>query len=346
MIKMIVGNPRETYYFYNHSIKLEYDDKAHVYLKDGIPQDNVSSIVHILDKSEALINWACKQMYMSAMDGLKFYINEATGELNVTVAEIETILLDAKNAHRRRLDEAADIGKVAHAWIEQFIKATIRKDRQARRDLLDHLPVDPRARQCCKAALKWMVSHNVRWLQTEKKIYSRKWSYAGTADGLCVCDSCGDRLCCPRRFTSRLSLADWKSSNALYIEYLFQTAAYEQAIEEEWKVDIRDRWVIRLGKEDGKFDPWHLTAETFDRDFDGFITCLEAYRTVKDVKARMKEVSDAVKARDKVAKKAAKEAQLLIKCAYADRYKGTRRPNCKGKPCQTCITKYKEKHEK
>jgi len=335
----------ETYWFYNHTIRLDYDDKAHVYLKDGVPQDGVTTVVHILDKSEALINWACKMAFEKAMADLAFYKNEETGTLAITYEQIEELLRLAKNAHRERLDEAADIGKIAHAWIEAFIKATLRRDRQARRDLLDQLPSDPRAAQCCRAALKWMVSHNVRWLQTEKKVYSRQWGYAGTADGLCVCDSCGDRLCCPRKFKSRLSLADWKSSNALYVEYLFQTAAYEQAIEEEWKVDIRDRWVIRLGKEDGKFDPWHLTAETFDRDFAGFITCLEAYRTVRDVKARMKEVSDALKARERAKKKAAREARLLIKCAYADKYKGSRRPNCKGKPCQTCINIYAERQK-
>ena len=205
----------ETYWFYNHTIRLDYDDKAHVYLKDGVPQDGVTTVVHILDKSEALINWACKMAFDKAMADLAFYKNEETGTLAITYEQIEELLRLAKNAHRERLDEAADIGKIAHAWIEAFIKATLRRDRQARRDLLDHLPSDPRAAQCCRAALKWMVSHNVRWLQTEKKVYSRQWGYAGTADGLCVCDSCGDRLCCPRRFKSRLSLADWKSSNAL-----------------------------------------------------------------------------------------------------------------------------------
>ena len=342
---MIIVNPTEKFWFYGHSICLEYSDKEHTYLKDGIPQESVTQIVKILDKSEALINWACKMMFQKALSLIAFYRHEQTGEISVSYEEFEELLNTARIAHRERLEEAADVGKVAHAWIEAFIKATIRRDRQARRDLLNQLPSDPRAASCCRAAIKWMVSHNVRWLQTEKKIYSRQWGYAGTADGLCVCDSCGDRLCCPRRFTSRLSLADWKSSNALHIEYLFQTAAYEHAIEEEWKVDIRDRWVIRLGKEDGKFDPWHLTAETFDRDFAGFITCLEAYRTVRDVKARMKEVSDALKARERAKKKADREARLLIKCAYADKYKGSRKPNCnKGRPCQTCLAKYEEKH--
>ena len=342
---MIISNPMETYWFYAHTIRLDYDDKAHVYLKDGVPQDGVTTVVKILDKSEALINWACKMMFQKALSLIAFYRHEQTGEISVSYEEFEELLNTARIAHRERLEEAADVGKTAHAWVEQFIKATIRRDRQARRDLLAHLPSDPRAASCCRAALKWMVSHNVRWLQTEKKIYSRQWGYAGTADGLCVCDSCGDRLCCPTEFSGRLSLADWKSSNALHIEYLFQTAAYEQAIEEEWKVDIIDRWVLRLDKTTGKFDPWHLEAETFDRDFAGFITCLEAVRTVKDVKARMKEGSDAVKARDKTVKKAAKEAQLLIKCAAADRYKAVRRPNCnKGRPCQTCLAKYEEKH--
>src|SRR5262249_19750690 len=125
-----------------------------------------------------------------------------------------------------------------------------------RLELLGNFPVDERAANCCAAAVEWMSQHNVRWLKTERKCFSRKYGYAGTMDGLAVVDSCKDRLCCPHDFTDRLTLVDWKTSNALYVEYLLQTAAYQQAYQEETGETIADRWVIRLGKDDAEFDPW------------------------------------------------------------------------------------------
>ena len=46
---------------------------------------------------------------------------------------------------------------------------------------------DDRAKSCVKAALTWMRSHNVKWLKTEEKIYSKEYDYAGTfMDGLAL----------------------------------------------------------------------------------------------------------------------------------------------------------------
>jgi translation initiation factor 2B subunit (eIF-2B alpha/beta/delta family) len=137
-----------------------------------------------------------------------------------------------------------------------------------------------------------MVAHNVRWLRTERKIYSRKYQYAGTLDGLATVDSCQDVACCGRIYQDELSLIDWKSSNHLRTEYLYQTAAYQQAEQEEFGCDIKARWILRLGKEDGKFEAWY--EQNFEQDFEAFLGCLNLYRANKAVEKRM---SDAKKLR-------------------------------------------------
>ena len=148
-----------------------------------------------------------------------------------------------------------------------------------------------------------MHNHSVRWLKTEKKIYSRKYDYAGTMDGLALVDSCEDPACCARMFTDELSIIDWKSSNQLRADYLYQTAAYEQAEEEESGADIRARWILRLGKEDGKFEPWY--AQNFEDDFQTFLHCLNLLKAHKAAEERISTLKKDRTARKKKVKIAA-----------------------------------------
>lgn len=338
------GGVTESYFFYNNTVELRYDPKDHIYLLvDGgqlTPQDGVTDTCHIIDKSNALIPWGCKQM------ALKILRNAPSTDPIVLSKEVfEQLIQDGKSAHKEVLEDAADVGKVAHAWIEDHIKLWL-ANAATLQSFSQPLPEEPRAANCCKAALDWMQKHSVKWVCTERKIYSKAYKYAGTADGLAYVSSCNNPLCCPHAFADRLSLIDWKSSNYLYIEYLFQTAAYQCAIMEEDGVEIKDRWVIRLGKEDGEFDPWHL--EGYDRyfeDLQAFLHCLNLKRAVKAVEQRVKSVKDQIKAVKKAEAKALKEAQLAIKCKGADKYKGIKPPKCNGgNPCEMCREKYAANH--
>jgi hypothetical protein len=165
-------------------------------------------------------------------------------------------------------------------------------------------------------------------------------------DGLCYADSCGNRVCCQVEFVDRLSLADWKTSNYMSEVYRLQVAAYKRAWQEEFKAHIEDCWVIKLGKEDGDFKTWHIEAEDFDRDFEGFLTTLELTRTLRDIKAAIRESEDAVKEAAKMQKRLDKEAANKISCKNVKRYKGMRPPTCNnGQPCEACIAKYNERHK-
>ena len=206
-------------------------------------------------------------------------------------------------------------------------------------ELLKATPQDERAKNACLAALDWMHYHNVRWIHTERKIYSRKHKYAGTMDGLCWVNSCQDQLCCPQPFKDRLSIIDWKTSRFLYPEYLLQTAAYEAAYVEETKQKVEDRWILKLDKETAKFEPWHLEAETFKDDFDAFLAALDLRRKFNVVEERISNIKDLNKQKNKQDK----VKSLLQKCKKADTYKGIRKPNCnEGNPCEYCLAKYKE----
>jgi hypothetical protein len=338
------GGLTEEYKFYNGKVTLRFDPEEHVYFlvtENGlVPQAGVTTVVHIIDKSNALIPWGCKMMGEKLLKTVSKVTNSFgdTFTAPLTIPELEKWVAEAKSAHKEKIEEAANVGKEAHAWIEAYIKEELNG---AIRIL--PLPTEERAANCCKAAIDWMREHNVRWICTERKIYSRTYQYAGTLDGIALVDSCDDSLCCPEAFKGRRSLVDWKSSNYLYNEYLFQTAAYQQAYEEETKEIIEDRWIIRLGKDDGEFDAWHIGAgAAFQQDFQAFLNCLDLTRSVESVTLRMKSKKDFIKSVLKERAKAEKEAQLRVKCKKADSYKGVKPPSC---GCETCEKKYAEKQQ-
>jgi hypothetical protein len=312
------GRESEEYRFYDNEVVLRYYDDEHAYYLLGTDgseerQDGVTTVVHIIDKSNALVPWSAKMVVEKALRTVPG--TRTNGVTIMSDVELEKWLIEAKSAHKEKLEDAGKTGHIAHNHIEQYVKLVILGEIHLAAALRTILPYDERAAKACQAAFSWMDRHNVRWILTEKKIYSRKYKYAGTMDGLCVCDSCDDPKCCPNPFTDRLTVADWKTSNYLYLEYLLQTAAYENAYEEEYEVDIQDRWVIRLGKEDGEFEAWHVEGHLFAKHFGGFIEALDLTRTVADIEKDLKERKDNLRLVLKAEKDEQKAAKALVETA-------------------------------
>jgi hypothetical protein len=334
----------ESFWFYDHTIELRFEPVGHVYYKVGplgelAAQNNASSVCHIIERP-ALVPWTAKVTIEKLLRTVPTFSKEMPcstvpvkgpgGALEVgptypvvyipemSLEDFTKIALEAKSAHSDVLDDASDVGHMAHTWLEFYIRALIAGHTLEAESKLLNMPKDERAANCVRAALDWMKKHNVRWIETERKLYSKKYECAGTTDGLCRVDSCTDPLCqgCHgEQFKDKLCIIDWKSSNYLYIEYLFQSAFYQQAYQEEFSVDIDERWVLRLGNEDGEFDPWRLTATDFQEDIEGFLDCLSLTRSVKLVKERMQGQKTAMRAIKKLAKDTAKEQEKADKKA-------------------------------
>ena len=351
------GGVTEEYTFYNGQVTLRYDPKDHVYLlatPDGLEvQDGVTHICHILDKSNVLIPWACRMMAQKLIASVPVQVSDAvevigtwdgSGIEPITLKDFEKLVTASKSAHRDKLEDAGNIGHIAHAWIENYIKAMLAKDESLITQILANLPLEPRAQNACIAGLDWMKRHNVRWINTERKIYSRRYKYAGTMDGLALVDSCNNPACCKEQFKDRRTLIDWKTSNYLYVEFILQTAAYMQAYEEEMSEMIEDIWIIRLGKEDAEFEAWHIDSNLATLGWLAFLRALDLSRSMADLNRAVDDAKDIRKAAKKAEKKAMKEADLKITCKGAKRYKGTRKPKCNGgNPCETCLKKYADR---
>jgi hypothetical protein len=325
-INRFTGMTNDDVWLYNGTVHLKLN-KDHVYfLVDSVlgnlkEVDGVTNTTKIINASEQLVPWAAKVAIAKLLRLIPTELVEGILRIKpITFDEFTVIALESKSAHKDKLDEAGDIGHLAHKCLEDSITYAIQTDPDKIVRVLINLPQDERAATAAGSAKVWMDAHNVRWIETETKVYSIEHNYAGTMDGLAICDSCQDKACCQREFKDHLSLIDWKSSNHLQINYLYQTASYQRAKQEELGITIVDRWILRLGKnedEAGKFEPWFLSPDDFADDFAGFLACLSLSRLVNSVEERMKKQRNGIrvirKEQKETAKALAREQEKLAK---------------------------------
>jgi hypothetical protein len=338
----------ESYWFYNHTEELRYDVAKHVYFRVNPELGNleelhgVTTVLRVIDKSAALVPWASKMCVEKLLRTIP--LDKTLDEFGsirlapLTLEEFTKLCMEAKGAHKEHLEIAGDIGHAAHKTLEDSIKYALQNTNGVVQELRN-LPEDEKARTCAEAAFKWMTVHCVHWLTSEAKIYSKAFKYAGTLDAIAEVSSCGDPSCCTEQFSKSLSIIDFKTSNSLRTEYVFQLSAYEHAEREEKGTDIQRGFILRLPKdltESKPFQVWPVLKSEFPEAFEAFLTCIKLIELVELVTERManqkkamKETKKALdaeqkeiaKAQAKVDKEAAKAQLKLDRAVERERIK-------------------------
>jgi hypothetical protein len=314
--------------------------------------DGLDGVTHVLklavDKSQPLMRWAVRLALARAREKILAAGLGPDGAIQLFTDELDNILADAKKADSDAVEEAGDVGHAAHDFIDRVCKAILAKDEKRLEEILGDWPEDERAENGAVAAITWMVRHNIRIIKSEFRALSLDLKCCGTGDMLALVDSCDDPSCCQEVFKDRLSYCDWKTSNYLYVTYLWQSALYSAATVEEFPdLQVEDRWVLRLDKEDASFDPWHAAGrEAQAEDLHGFVCCLGVVRALEATQKRIDAVLDIRKQIKADAKAVEKLAQDKIRCPKADEYKGVRLTKClpDGGQCEACKKKFEEKH--
>ena len=113
--------------------------------------------------------------------------------------------------------------------------------------------------------LSWVEEHDVRILEAEQIVYSRKHDYVGTMDILCTM---GIGLNGEKEDHKILHFGDYKTGGGIYMDMEFQVSGYKGARLEEIEtaakleaaypkyfdlLDIGDDFIVRFAKED-KYD--------------------------------------------------------------------------------------------
>lgn len=210
-----MSNPEKTK-LYAGKIELVFDPVKHTYKVRDVIIPSVTQVVGVINKP-ALMYWA---------------VNQAIGYLQgVWVAgksydEVEILnhLEEAKKTNRKTTTDAAIVGTMVHDWISKYIKG---------HNPLE--PVNPAIKAATSAFLQWVSEHKVKFLESEIKIYSKKYAYAGTMDFEAEIDG-------------KLVVGDIKTSSGIYPEARLQVAAYQQARQEETGKTYDHRVIIRVGK--------------------------------------------------------------------------------------------------
>ena len=247
----------EEYQLYNGKIVLKFDDQLHEYTVNNKTVFGVTSIISIIAKP-ALLYWAVNQ----SVEYLKANLQPgvAFDEL-----QIKNLLDGCKYAHRKNLGKAADIGKMTHHWIEEYIKARINKETPPKR------PVNTELNNAIDSFFEWAKKNKVQLIASEQKIYSKKYKYAGTLD-------------LEAMVNGKRTIIDFKTSKAIYDDYFLQSTAYLIAREEETgKKYDGGVMILRLSKEDTSkkitsFEVKKVDAENLAMYKKVFLSCLEIYK--------------------------------------------------------------------
>lgn len=175
-----------------------------------------------------------------------------------------TLGKDGKD-YREERQRAADAGTLAHAAVEAWIHG-------------QPISFDGDPETCTKAQkafdafVAWATQSNLRVTHTEVSLVSEKYRFGGTLDAIVL--------------GNHRAMADWKSSNRIYPDYLIQIAAYGKLWEENHPDEPIDGGfhLLRFDKEFGDFHH-HFWAE-LDRAWDAFLHLRALYEIEKELRKR------------------------------------------------------------
>ncbi|MCW8932150.1 MAG: PD-(D/E)XK nuclease family protein [Gammaproteobacteria bacterium] len=227
---------------------------------DGIQYPSVTTITGMLDKP-ALLGWAARcsvEFIQENIDIVKDPVDVHAGE---------DILEQAKKAYCVKRDSAATSGTKCHKAIELYIA----NDTGMTFEVEAMLGDDDKARTGFEAFLEWESVNHVKWLETECKVTSVLYGYAGRFDAIAEVN--GVRY-----------LIDFKTSSGVYDEMSYQLCAYRQAYNEqleEGQEPIEKLAILHLDKLTGEptFKP---IIKNVLRYTELFNTLVRAYYLMKD----------------------------------------------------------------
>jgi len=256
----------ENKFTFDDSINPATGKKRHIYKLDGKRMTGVTTILGVIAKP-MLIPWASKM-------AVEYIAENFTERLLKhplpSKEEMDKFFEEAKNAHRNTKEKAGELGTDIHSIIEKIIKDAIEKHEGYLEGHFDIKTgkitngIEP-VKQI-NYFFEWAIKHKVKFLATEKQIYSESLFCAGTCDFICEID--GEKF-----------VGDLKTSGGIYPEMLYQVGAYRMMLEEMGEKDFSGAIIVRLGK-DGKFDEDKDVAISYHYEDEkkAFLSALNLYR--------------------------------------------------------------------
>lgn len=272
----------ETKQLYNGEVEITFYPDSHRYKLAGEKSYLLSAtaITGIIDKSRVLIPWAV------GLTGsyLRKYLEEHQGE-KFTSEELAPIIEEALNQHNQKREEAADTGSQVHDMAERIGMAL--KNNESIEDItkeiseMDSASKNPELSEeeanklqnvvnGITAFIDWVVDHNVKFIECERMVYSKKHKFVGITDAIIEIDG--------KRY-----LIDYKTSKGVYSNMYYQVAGYTIAYEEETGIKLDGQMLIHFNKENGQFAVKDITPEENAINQETFLHCLAVKQREKEL---------------------------------------------------------------
>jgi len=237
-------------YNLKNGLTLDYDDDKHLYLFDGKKVESVTGICSNGVPKPELQGWLISTPIREIKNSINNLLD--TGD-QLDRVSLERIIDQAKNKTEEIKKDAGLVGTVVHGLIEDFLKGK-KIPKQS----------DKKVINCWNHFIDWWNQQEYKVVELEKKIFSKKYNYAGTLD-LILKNKKGE-----------LVLGDIKTSNHISFDYTLQLNAYKEAYEEETKLKISKGLIIRLPKTDGNIEVKELPLNK--QMFNAFLGALHICR--------------------------------------------------------------------
>lgn len=184
------------------------------------------------------------------------------------------------------VDDKALIGTLAHYIIECYIK-------NIQPNFAEFNATDEQIEQAKKCADKFFEWENCQAefipIASELHLVSEKYQYGGTTDCISI-------------LNGKLTLVDFKTSNAVYDEGRQQVSAYKNATNENFEIikpklqelgrnfnEIEQCIILRIGRDENEgFEYIEVPDNVLDIGFDIFLDCLSIYNKKKLFNKAMK----------------------------------------------------------
>lgn len=229
------------------------DHKYSIRLPNGEaigPLKSVTGILNVLAK-EALIGWAAREAagYFKA-ELLRMGSRALTPEL------LEQLARQAAGAHRRKAQDAADLGSRCHDIFEAIIKG------------IEPADVPAELKEPALDFKRWRLSTDIELVALELPVASREHLYGGRLDAVGYSPSRGG-----------IGIVDYKTSSGFYgNEYAYQVGGYASALAEQYGVQVAWAEIVRFGKRP-PYDSEGRPVADLPAAIEGFLSALAMSRS-------------------------------------------------------------------
>lgn len=187
-------------------MKYQFNNEEHLHTLDGHALTGTSSIGNVLAKP-ALIQWAANMACEYVKNAEIFSLANEKGKFVVSQEELLKVLAEAKYAHKKKKEKAAEEGTDLHAELEKYVKAQLHDD--------DGLTFDPKI----QPFIDWANENVKRFIASEAHCYDEDLFVGGITD------------CVAELMDGRYAVIDFKSSREAYITHFIQASGYAIQIE-------------------------------------------------------------------------------------------------------------------